>query len=146
MLTGYWLLPIIPLSPPLEKGELLPRAQNSLHFVGQGFSLAVSRPQGLPYKNDIFRCKQYYAPLNNSSPRTPIQNEYFRSEVPVQSKLEFFLHRRYTRFGFSPLYPQRKKRKCWTRDTRPQPPHTSSTSPSPFWNKRPFDESGIPPM
>ncbi len=45
---------------------LLPRAQNSLHFVGQGFSLAVSRPKGLPYKNDIFRCKQYYAPLNNS--------------------------------------------------------------------------------
>jgi len=45
---------------------LLPRAQNSLHFVLQGFSLAVSRPKGLPYKNDIFRCKQYYAPLNNS--------------------------------------------------------------------------------
>src|SRR4030042_6692092 len=63
MLTGYWLLPIIPLSPPLEKGELLPRAQNSLHFVGQGFSLATSRPKGLPYRNDIFRCKQYYAPL-----------------------------------------------------------------------------------
>jgi hypothetical protein len=33
---------------------LLPRAQNSLHFVGQGFSLALSRLKGLPYKNDIF--------------------------------------------------------------------------------------------
>ena len=79
--------------------------------------------------------------LFSSSPWTPIQNVYFRSEAPVRSGSEFFLHRRYTRFGFSPLYPQRRKRKCWTRDTRPQPPHTSSISPSPFWNKRPSDES-----
>jgi hypothetical protein len=49
----------------IKSRPLLPRAQNSLHFVKQGFSLAVSRPKGLPYKNDIFRCKQYYAPLNN---------------------------------------------------------------------------------
>jgi hypothetical protein len=49
---------------------MLPRRKNSLHFVEQGFSLATG-PEGMPYRDDIVRSKQYDALLDDSGGGTP---------------------------------------------------------------------------
>jgi hypothetical protein len=46
--------------------HLLPRAEKGIPLVGQGLSLAISRPKGLPYTMVHLGYKQFDALFNDS--------------------------------------------------------------------------------